>query len=98
MNISLDLIKKLRLATAAGVSDCRQALEDAGGDYEKAKKLRPDIIYVSQSGWGQKGPRAMFRSFGMMAFAHSGIAYLSGLPGRPAWRSRSFRASSAVHH
>ena len=39
MNISLDLLKKLREATSAGVSDCRQALEDANGDYEKAKKL-----------------------------------------------------------
>jgi len=39
MKISLDLIKKLREETSAGVSDCRQALEDAKGDYEKAKKL-----------------------------------------------------------
>lgn len=39
MTISLDLLKKLREETAAGVSDCRQALEDAGGDYQKAKKL-----------------------------------------------------------
>ncbi len=39
MNISLDQLKKLREETSAGVSDCRQALEDAGGDYEKAKKL-----------------------------------------------------------
>lgn len=38
-NISLDDIKKLREETSAGVSDCRQALEDAKGDYEKAKKL-----------------------------------------------------------
>ncbi len=39
MAISLELIKKLRAETDAGVSDCRQALEDAGGDYDKAKKL-----------------------------------------------------------
>lgn len=39
MKISLDLLKKLREDTSAGVSDCRQALEDAGGDFEKAKKL-----------------------------------------------------------
>jgi len=39
MDISLDLLKKLRAETSAGVSDCRKALEDAGGDYEKAKKL-----------------------------------------------------------
>lgn len=39
MNISLELLKKLREDTSAGVSDCRQALEDANGDYAKAKKL-----------------------------------------------------------
>ncbi len=39
MNFSLDLLKKLREETSAGVSDCRQALEDANGDYEQAKKL-----------------------------------------------------------
>lgn len=39
MNFSLDTLKKLRAETQAGVSDCRQALEDAKGDYEKAKKL-----------------------------------------------------------
>jgi elongation factor Ts len=39
MKFSLDQLKKLREETSAGVSDCKQALEDAGGDYEKAKKL-----------------------------------------------------------
>jgi elongation factor Ts len=39
MDISLDLLKKLRADTGAGVSDCRQALEDANGDLAKAKKL-----------------------------------------------------------
>lgn len=39
MYIPLNLIKRLREETQAGVADCRQALEDAHGDYEKAKKL-----------------------------------------------------------
>lgn len=38
-NISLNDLKRLRAETSAGVSDCRQALEDAGGNYQKAKKL-----------------------------------------------------------
>lgn len=42
MNFSLDTLKKLRAETQAGVSDCRQALEDASGDYKKAKKLLID--------------------------------------------------------
>lgn len=39
MKFSLDDLKKLRSETSAGVADCRQALEDAKGDYDKAKKL-----------------------------------------------------------
>lgn len=39
MNISLELIKQLRGKTSAGVSDCRRALEDAGGDLKKAAEL-----------------------------------------------------------
>lgn len=36
MTIGIDLIKKLRDQTGAGVADCRQALEEAGGDLKKA--------------------------------------------------------------
>lgn len=39
MNFTIELLKKLREETQAGVSDCKHALEDANGDYEKAKKL-----------------------------------------------------------
>lgn len=39
MQVNLDDLKKLRAETSAGVSDCRQALEDAKGDFDKAKKL-----------------------------------------------------------
>lgn len=39
MQIKIEDLKKLREETSAGVSDCRQALEDAGGDYQKAKQL-----------------------------------------------------------
>ncbi len=34
--VTLDLIKKLREKTAAGFMDCKKALEEAGGDLEKA--------------------------------------------------------------
>lgn len=32
-------VKKLREMTAAGIMDCKQALEDAGGDLDKAAEL-----------------------------------------------------------
>lgn len=36
MVITTEMIKKLREATGAGVLDCRKALEQANGDYDKA--------------------------------------------------------------
>src|SRR5574338_1322503 len=36
MAITTEQIKQLREATGAGILDCRKALEQSGGDYEKA--------------------------------------------------------------
>jgi elongation factor Ts len=37
MKIALDRIKKLRQQTGSGIMDCRQALQQARGDFAKAK-------------------------------------------------------------
>ncbi len=42
MSTSAELIKQLRRATGAGVLDCRKALEETGGDLEKAAALLRD--------------------------------------------------------
>jgi elongation factor Ts len=39
MNTPIEQLKKLRIETMAGIADCRIALDDAKGDYQKAKKL-----------------------------------------------------------
>jgi elongation factor Ts len=39
LNISLDAVKLLRDQTGAGIMDCKKALEDAGGDTDKAVVL-----------------------------------------------------------
>ena len=36
MAITTEMIKKLREATSAGILDCRKALENSGGDFDKA--------------------------------------------------------------
>ncbi len=46
-NYSADDVKRLREATAAGMLDCKKALDEADGDYDKAI----EIIRVK----GQKG-------------------------------------------
>jgi crotonobetainyl-CoA:carnitine CoA-transferase CaiB-like acyl-CoA transferase len=54
-----------------------------GLDYPSVRALKPDIVYVSCSGFGQTGPAADYRSYGMPSAAHTGIFHLAGLPGRP---------------
>jgi len=39
MAVTTEQIKELRAATGAGIMDCRKALEQAGGDMEKAKEF-----------------------------------------------------------
>ena len=39
MEITAAQVKALRDATGAGMMDCKQALQDAGGDFERAKQI-----------------------------------------------------------
>ena len=39
MDITVDTIKELREMTSCGVIECKNALEESGGDLEKAKKI-----------------------------------------------------------
>ncbi len=39
MEVTNELIMKLRAETGVGIMDCKRALEETGGDLEKAKKL-----------------------------------------------------------
>ena len=55
-------------------------MERWGFGYEEMRKIKPDIIYVQQSGFGKKGEYSNYRSVGPVAQAISGITDLSGLP------------------
>jgi len=39
MAVNVEDIKKLREQTGAGIVDCREALEEAQGSFEKAKEI-----------------------------------------------------------
>ena len=62
---------------AAGV------LERLGFGYERLKEIKPDIIYVSNCGFGQIGPYAAFKTWGPIVQAVSGLTFASGLPDQP---------------
>ncbi|MFQ6027604.1 MAG: CaiB/BaiF CoA transferase family protein, partial [Dehalococcoidia bacterium] len=54
-----------------------------GIGYDEMQKLRPDLVYVSMSGFGHTGRHHSYTTMGPSAQALSGLSYLSGLPGEP---------------
>jgi crotonobetainyl-CoA:carnitine CoA-transferase CaiB-like acyl-CoA transferase len=62
---------------AAGV------LDRWGFGFEAMKKIKPDIIYVSNCGFGHVGPYKTYKSWGSIVQAVSGLTGLTGLPGQP---------------
>ena len=58
-------------------------LERWGLGYEDMKKLRPDIVYLSMSGFGHTGRDRDYQTMGAIAQALSGLTYTSGLPDKP---------------
>jgi crotonobetainyl-CoA:carnitine CoA-transferase CaiB-like acyl-CoA transferase len=53
-----------------------------GLDYEALRGVRPDLVMLSTSGLGDSGPRAQWVTWGPNIEALSGLARLSGFPGR----------------
>ena len=60
---------------AAGV------LEKWGFGYEALKDIRPDIIYVSNCGFGHTGPYRAFKTWGPIVQAVSGLTFTSSIDG-----------------
>ncbi len=54
-----------------------------GLDYEVCRSIKPDIIFLSLSGYGATGPSRNFVSYGMQLQAFSGMASLTGYAGGP---------------
>ena len=52
MEITTDMIKELRSATGAGILDCRKALTEADGDFQKA------VDYLREKGMATAAKRA----------------------------------------
>ena len=58
-----------------------RVLEKWGLGYEEQKKIKPDIIYCSMSGFGHSGRDRDNVTWGPTAQALSGLTFMSGLPG-----------------
>jgi crotonobetainyl-CoA:carnitine CoA-transferase CaiB-like acyl-CoA transferase len=78
----IDLIKRLVAVSDIVIENFAYGVLDRWGlGYEDMKKLRPDIIYLSMSGFGHTGRDRDYQTMGPIAQALSGMTYLSGLPG-----------------
>jgi len=58
-----------------------RVLAQHGLDYESLRELRPDLVMVSLSGYGQTGPWRDYTAYGMGLEPASGIASLTGYRG-----------------
>ena len=74
-------------------------LERWGFGYEQMKAIKPDIIYVSNCGFGHVGPYSDFKTWGPIVQAMSGLTFTSGLPGRePAGWGYSFMDHTGAYY
>jgi crotonobetainyl-CoA:carnitine CoA-transferase CaiB-like acyl-CoA transferase len=55
-------------------------LDSWGLGYDQLRAIKPDIIYVQQSGMGAQGTYGRFRTVGPIANAFAGLSEMSGLP------------------
>jgi benzylsuccinate CoA-transferase BbsF subunit len=75
IEIALELVKQADVVTdnfAAGV------MQRLGLDYEKLRSIKPDIIQISMSAFGQTGPFKGFIGYGPPAAALSGLFFSTG--------------------
>ena len=80
----LDLVKRLISESDLVVENfSAKTLTSWGLGYEELRKLKPDIVYVSQAGFGHTGRHKEYLTMGPIAQAFSGLTFLSGLPEAP---------------
>jgi len=88
----LDLLRRLiRTADVLAESFAAGTLARMGLPEDELRRLKPDLVYVSMSGFGHRGRDAAHITLGPTAQAFTGLTYLLGLPGRrPAGWSFSY--------
>jgi crotonobetainyl-CoA:carnitine CoA-transferase CaiB-like acyl-CoA transferase len=79
-----DLLRRLvRVSDVVTENFAAGVLERLGFGYDALVALQPDIIYVSNSGFGHTGPYRRFKTWGPIVQAVSGLTFTSGLPEQP---------------
>ena len=60
-----------------------RVMRNWGLEYERLKEVKPDLIMLSLSGFGQSGPWRNYTAFDSTIQALSGLTYLTTFPGKP---------------
>src|SRR6201994_1933229 len=80
----LEIVKRLIAISDIVIENfSSRVLRNWGLGYDELCRIKPDIVYVSMSGYGHTGRNHHYTTFGPVAQAVSGLTYLSGLPGAP---------------
>jgi len=81
---ALEIAKKL-VAVSDIVSEnfATGVMDKLGLGYEELKKIKPDIIMISMSGYGAVGPESSYVSYGPAQAPLSGLSSLTGFPDFP---------------
>ena len=83
----IDLLKELAAKSDVLVENFRPGvMEKLGLSYEAVKAVRPDIIYLSISGFGQDSPLGHLPAFDLVAQAMGGIMSINGQADGPPTR------------
>ncbi len=78
-----DILRKLvRVSDAVTENFAAGVLARLGFPYDELRALRPDIVYVSNCGFGHEGPYKSYKTWGPSVQAVSGLTFSSGLPGQ----------------
>jgi crotonobetainyl-CoA:carnitine CoA-transferase CaiB-like acyl-CoA transferase len=76
-----DIVNKLIQTSDAVVENFKPGtIERLGFGYDAVRDLKPDIVYASISGYGQRGPKAELPAFDGAIQAASGMMSISGHP------------------
>ncbi len=104
LNLRTDKAKDI-LARLIEISDvvsenfAKGVLERWGFGYERLREIKPDIVYVSNCGFGHVGPYSDFKTWGPIVQAVSGLTFTSGLPDRePAGWGYSFMDHTGAYY
>jgi len=74
------LAELIRVSDVVSENFASGVLARMGFPFSRMQELRQDIIYVSNCGFGHRGPYAKYKTWGPIVQAVSGLTFSSGLP------------------